>query len=194
MFCYGVYCWYQSVFIFFTGRCDSYQGRYVCSLPLWVVKLKIRSMSLSSSSRSLRNAFFPGQLAQRCIIHSQFDGSHTTLLTRSLYVTSHFRASTNKMLFWWVVETHTNMCSWWTCNGKPFRMESAKLGESNFHIWVSFFKCSKPFMETVQSWLLLFVNTFLDASIILYPGKLPAVFIILIESMNKINYFLGNLL
>ena len=38
---------------------------------------------------------------------SQFDGSHTTLLTISLYVTSQFRASTNKMVFWSVVQTHT---------------------------------------------------------------------------------------
>ena len=36
------------------------------------------------------------------------------------------------------------------------------------------------------------MNTFLYACIILFPGKLSAVFIILIESMNKINCFLGH--
>ena len=36
------------------------------------------------------------------------------------------------------------------------------------------------------------MNTFLYAYIILFPRKLPAVFIILIESMNKINCFLGH--
>ena len=36
------------------------------------------------------------------------------------------------------------------------------------------------------------MNTFLYACIILFPGKLSVVFIILIESMNKINCFLGH--
>ena len=36
MFCCGIYCWYQSVFIFSIGWCDTYQGSSVCSLPLWV--------------------------------------------------------------------------------------------------------------------------------------------------------------
>ena len=39
---YGIYCWYQGVFIFFTGWCRSCQESSVCSLPLWVMKLKIR--------------------------------------------------------------------------------------------------------------------------------------------------------
>ena len=65
-------------------------------------------MSLTSSSRNLLNAFVSGKLVQRCIIHSRFDGPHTTLLTRSLYVTSQVRASTNKMVFWWVVQKHTD--------------------------------------------------------------------------------------
>ena len=107
MFCYGIYCWYQSVFIFFTSWCDSFQGSSVCNPPLWIVKLRIRSMSLSSSSRNLHNMLVPGQFVQWCIIHSQFDGSHTTALTGSLYVASQFRASTNKIVFWWVVQTHT---------------------------------------------------------------------------------------
>ena len=68
-------------------------------------------MSFSFSSRNLHNAFVPGQLVQRCIIHSWFDGSHTTSLTRFLYVASKSRASTNKMVFWWVVQTHTECAS-----------------------------------------------------------------------------------
>ena len=64
-------------------------------------------MSLSSSSRNLCNVFVPEQLVQWCIIHSWFDESQTTLLTRSLYETSQFRASTNKMVFWWIEQTHT---------------------------------------------------------------------------------------
>ena len=52
-------------------------------------------MSLSSSSRNLRTAFVPGLLVQRCITQLQFDASHTPLLTRSLNVTSQFRASIN---------------------------------------------------------------------------------------------------
>ena len=107
MFCFGIYCWYQSVFIFFTGWCDSYQGSSVCSLPLWVVKLKIRINVTELLFQKFTSWSFPGQVVQQCIIHSQSDGSHTTLLTRSLYVTSQFRASTNKMMFWWVVKTHT---------------------------------------------------------------------------------------
>ena len=38
------------------------------------------------------------------------------------------------------------------------------------------------------------MNTFLYAYIILFPGKLSAVFIIVIESVSKINCFLGHLL
>ena len=34
------------------------------------------------------------------------------------------------------------VCSWWTSNNTPFRGDSTKLGESNFLIWVSFFKCN----------------------------------------------------
>ena len=64
-------------------------------------------MSLSSSSRNLRTAFVPGLLVQRCITQLQFDASHTPLLTRSLNVTSQFRASINKMMFWWVIQIHT---------------------------------------------------------------------------------------
>ena len=93
MFCYVIYCWYQNVIT--SSQVDMKVTREALSAvcPLWVVKSKIRIMSQ--------------QLAQRCIIHSQFDESHTALLTRSLYVTSQFRASTNKMMFWWVVKTHT---------------------------------------------------------------------------------------
>ena len=47
-------------------------------------------------------------------------------------------------------------------------------------------------MEISQSKPLLFVNTFLYVYLILFPGKLCAVFIILIESMNKINCFLDH--
>ena len=79
------------------------------------------------------------------------------------------------------------VCSWWTCNETPFWAKSTKLGESYFQIWVSFFECNKQFMEIAQNWPLLFVNTFLYACIILFLGKLSAVFIILIESINKIN-------
>ena len=64
-------------------------------------------MPLSPSFRNLRNTFVPGQLVQRFIIDSQFDGSDTAFLKRSLFATSHFWASNNKMVFWWVVQTHT---------------------------------------------------------------------------------------
>ena len=47
-------------------------------------------------------------------------------------------------------------------------------------------------MEIAQNELLLFVKTFMYAYIILFPGKLSAVFIILIESMNKIKDVLLN--
>ena len=46
-------------------------------------------------------------------------------------------------------------------------------------------------MEIAQNLLLLFVNTLMHAYI-LFLGKLSAVFIILIESMNKMNCFLGH--
>ena len=63
-------------------------------------------MPLSSSSRNLHNVFVPGQLLHWCIIYLWFDGSHTTLLTRSFYVTSQFRASTHKVVFSWVAQIH----------------------------------------------------------------------------------------
>ena len=62
----------------------------------------------------------------------------------------------------------------------------------NFHIWVSFFKCNKQFIEIAQNQLPLFANTFLYVYIILFPRKLSAVFIIHIKSMYKINCFLGH--
>ena len=76
----------------------------ICHCEKW--NWKSGWVSLSCSSRNLLNAFVPGQLVQWCIIHSRFDGSHNTLLTRPLYVTSQFKASTYKMVFWWVVQTH----------------------------------------------------------------------------------------
>ena len=68
---------------------------YHCQKWNW----KSESKSLSSSSRNLRIAFTHGQLVQWCIKHSRFDGSHTTLLIRSLYVTSQFRASIKQIVF-----------------------------------------------------------------------------------------------
>ena len=69
--------------------------------------------------------------------------------------------------------------------------QSTKLGETKFQIWVVFF-----LNTTNNSWRLhrplLFVNTSLCSYIILFSRKLSAVFIILIESMNKINCFLGH--
>ena len=50
------------------------------------------------------------------------------------------------------------VCSWWTCIDTPFRVESTKLRESNFHMWVSFIKCNKQFMKIAQNYLLLFVT------------------------------------
>ena len=44
-------------------------------------------------------------------------------------------------------------------------------------------------MEIPHNYPLLFVNTFMYAYVILFPGNLSVVFIILIESINKINRF-----
>ena len=81
-------------------------GSSVCSLPLWVVKLKTRT--------NVTKLFF--QKFMWCVcsrtvkrtMHHLFTIWWIThyLLTRSLYVTSQFRASTNKMVFWGVVKTH----------------------------------------------------------------------------------------
>ena len=81
-------------------------GSSVCSLPLWVVKLKTRT--------SVTKLFF--QKFMWCVcsrtvkrtMHHLFTIWWIThyLLTRSLYVTSQFRTSTNKMVFWGVVKTH----------------------------------------------------------------------------------------
>ena len=94
-------------------------------------------MLLSSSSRNLCNVFVPGQLVQRCIIHWWFDGSHTTLLTRFLYVTSQFRVLWLRNGFLMSRTDTYRVCSWWTCNGTSIRAESTKYGESNFCIWIS---------------------------------------------------------
>ena len=149
-------------------------------------------MSLSSPSRNLCNVFVPGQLVKRCIIHSPFGGSRTTLLARSLYITSQFKASANKIVFHWVVQTHIECAS-----DEPAMTHHLEQRIQNLEnpIFTSGFLSLNA---TNSSWRLHRINCFclwtpfcmLIESF--FTRKLSAVFIILIKIMNKINCFLGH--
>ena len=128
----------------------------LCHCEEW--NWKSGSMSLSSSSRNLRNAFVPRQLVQRCI-SSPFDALHTTLLTISLYETSQFRVSTNKMLFWWVVQKHTKCVPDEPAMTHHLGQRVQNLENPIFTSGFLFFKCNKQFMEIAQNWPLWYKNT-----------------------------------